>query len=199
MNQKAYIFFQGFIIAMIGWLQTSFSNEKAEETSSKHFIEGQTSVFFPQSSRFRRIYGDCAPVFGLQYTAEFVPNFEFWSGFSWCSKSSKHNRHCYHTSIKISNLSFGVNYVWRPLPKFDVCLGAGPIFGIVFLSNHSCCGHENTSSFALGGILRGETRWYFPFRIYLALFAEYFYQKTFFSNHVNIGGTKIGGGIGYRF
>ena len=162
-------------------------------------LSGQVSAFFPESSRFQRIYGDCLPVYGIEFSSQFSSSWDYWVGLDLYHRSSRMYEDCCHSKITTLYTSSGLNYVFHFLPKFDLKLGLGPVLGVVILDNHSWCKKETSTAFIAGVLFKIAGQWNLNPHVFFKLFADYSYQCAFFKNYVNIGGTKIGGGFGWKF
>ncbi|WP_420421862.1 hypothetical protein [Simkania sp.] len=182
-------------IACILSLQAFATSQDAPQIS----LSGRIAAFFPQSSRFQRIYGHSLPVYGAQVTAQWHPSWELWTTLDGYSKDSRKYTDQTNSSVTTFTLSVGINYLFKPMPKLDLGLGLGPILGVIHLNNRSWSKREKTTSFLTSGVARLDTRWWIQPNVFFTLFTDYSYQLTFLQNHVNVGGTKLGVGLGGKF
>jgi len=162
-------------------------------------LSGRIAAFFPQSSRFQRVYGHSLPVYGAQLSAQWHPSWELWTVLDGYSKSSRKYTDETNSTVTTFILSVGINYLFKPMPKLDLSLGLGPILGVIHLNNRSWSKREKTTALVTGGMARLDARWWIHPSIFFTLFTDYSYQISFLQNHVNVGGTKLGGGLGWKF
>lgn len=79
-------------------------------------------------------------------------------------------------------------------------MGAGPSFGRIWLKNKPHYREdERTTKTVFGGVVKSGIYYTITDCLFLDLFVDYLYQPVHFDKHVNIGGVKIGAGIGVKF
>lgn len=161
-------------------------------------LSGHVASFLPQSGRFQRIYGNSIPIYGAGLNFQWDPSWELWTSFEGYSKSSHICSGEAYTSITNFSFSMGPNFHLHPFSNFDVSIGLGPVFGAISLENQSWCEQSKSKAFVIGGAIRLNLRcWVHP-RAFITLFSDYSYQHSFLDNNVNVGGTKLGGGMGWK-
>ena len=176
-------------------LQAFAASENANQTS----LSARFATFFPQSSRFQKVYGQSVPVYGAQFNIQWDPSWQLWTGLDGYSKSSRKNSGNYSSTVTSFNLSGGVNYLFKPMPQLELNFGMGSILGLIHLNNRCSCTREKTTAIVAGGMGSLRARWSVHSSIFVTLFVDYSYQLSFLQNHVNVGGAKLGGGLGGTF
>jgi len=169
--------------------------------------EFRAAAFFPMGSKFRKIYGDV----GLSLQAEQARtwknhrNLEIWGNVEWIFMDGSPRRSCGSTDIDILNISLGfkaIGKVFRDI--LFLYAGIGPDVGIVFLENKMRCHkdrlREHECKIGIGGILKSGGQIYFTSNFYFDVFADYLYLPIHANGgHVDIGGFKVGGGLGIKY
>lgn len=168
-------------------------------------IEIRSAAFFHSSKLFRRLYGNVGTSYELEVSTRFqdcleLDNIEIWANYDQFSKHGK-VRHCEgaKTRIDIYDISLGLNYIYPFCNCFEAYAGIGSSLSSVVLKNKSCCFHEKKSKLAAGIVLKSGIVYYLSCQIFLDLFVDYLYQPVNFHHRVDVGGVKIGGGIGWKF
>jgi hypothetical protein len=175
-------------------------------TSRLNKTELRAAAFYPASHRFRSIYGHR----GLSLQAEGArglkkhPNLEIWENFEWIFMHGKVHPDCGRSGIDMINISAGlkgIGPVWANW--LYLYLGLGANLGIIYLENKIHCASErfttHKSYLALGGVLKSGAQVYLTPTIYLSAFADYLYLPVSMHQTVDVGGFKVGGGLGARF
>lgn len=178
-------------------------------------IEIRGAAFFPASHRFRHIYGNVQSDAEIEASTEWNCSYDVWTNFSWLSKKNRNRPIAYGYSgsyetesgrlksrIKLPNVSAGFKYTF-PLPcmasNFKLYAGLGIILGRVYLDNRTHFMHEKTSKVAFGGVIKTGFNYFITRRVFLDFFADYIYQPVHFHRNINVGGLKVGGGLGMKF
>lgn len=125
--------------------------------------------------------------------------FDGWANLDWFSKKGRSHGFNKPTRVNIGNISFGIKYPYQFSEKWVGYLGIGPSVSKIWLKNKTHCGRAKTSKFAGGGILKVGVQYFIGKHLFTTIFADYLYQPANFKTHVDIGGLKIGAGLGIRF
>lgn len=184
---------------IITFIIVLFSFLPIQSVENPNSLKIRSAVFIPQSKLFRKIYHTVGPCIELEYAYRFRNHVELWGNFDWFWHHGKSVGLCSSTKIKIPNFSFGIKSPFTFKNCHEIYLGIGPSFAGIFLSNNSCCGCEKISKEAIGVIIKSGYYYNFNKRIFLDLFADYLYQSVHFQRKVNVGGLKMGAGLGIRF
>ena len=168
----------------------------AESQSS---VEIRSAAFFHSSERFREIYGNSGTSYQLEASTKLYDYLDGWTNLDWFSKHGKSDGFNDPTRVSIVNISLGIKIPYQFSEQFTAYIGIGPSFSTIWLKNESQCGPETVSKLAVGGILKSGI-YYFIYRsVFIDVFADYLYQPVNFETHVDIGGFKVGAGIGIKF
>lgn len=181
--------------ALFLFLFCGFCHLKSHEGT----LEIRSAAFFPASPTFRDAYGKVNADYQIQATATYCSCYELWTNLDWFYKHKRRD-HCCNTKIRLANASFGVNQVFPLCGNLDAYAGIGVSFGHTILHNDTCCNcKEWISKYAFGGVLKSGIRYYFENCVFVDCFADYLYQPFHFHKDVDVGGLKIGIGLGMQF
>ena len=99
--------------------------------------------------------------------------------------------------MEISALGASTSFTRTSACNFISGLGINGAF--VHVHNHSHYVKRNVRKEGVGGVVKMGL--YFEPRddLFFELFSDYLYQRIHFKKNVQIGGVKIGGGIGFSF
>ncbi len=188
MNKNLFRFLCFFLLCT-----TSLQLQGAEGS-----IEVRSAAFFPSSKRFRDIYGDVRPILGLEVTRKSCSCYDTWIDIDVFSKNSHSGNRC-HSRATILNTSLGASYVCPIKCDIDAYLGMGVNLAYLRLNNGTCRGKEHISKLGIGVVLKSGIKYLFSDPFFVDCFADYLYQPVHISRHVDIGGIKLGLGIGMNF
>lgn len=171
-------------------------------------FEFRGAGFFHSSHRFREIYGNV----GTSYQIEAAGNFNccnldcnlgWFANVDWTQKKGRSEGLNDPTKMSIANLSFGLKYLYPFFCNYTAYAGIGPSFSRIALDNHHSHqrSHNNryNSRIAIGGIIKTGVLYSINCNLFLDGFVDYLYQPVNYSTNVDIGGFKLGAGIGYKF
>lgn len=162
-------------------------------------IEIRSGGFIHTSDLFRDIYGTVAPFYELEVGLGLCDCFELWANIDWSPKDGYSLGLDSRTKSNIYNLSVGFNFPINLCTCFTPYLGLGASFSEIHLKNFSPCGTEKTKKSAAGLVVKSGIYYCFTPCVFFDLFVDYLYQPVHFSErHVDIGGFKIGVGIGFN-
>jgi hypothetical protein len=97
------------------------------------------------------------------------------------------------------NGSLGLNLVFKPISRTRLYIGAGPSLGFLRLRNEPITGTRIVCKNLVGGIFKSGIYRFIRKDLFLDFFADYLYQPTRFPSHAQVGGLKLGVGIGFAF
>jgi len=164
-------------------------------------IEGRSAAFFHSSKHFRDTYGNVGGCYAIEASTTLEDCWSGWANLDWFSRRG-HSVWIWHddrTRVKIANLSVGIKYDFKLNDRFTAYIGIGPSLARVSMKNKWEIVHHHFSKFAFGGIAKGGFDYFMTDYIFLNFFVDYLYQPVHFHSRMDIGGTKVGGGIGIRF
>lgn len=198
-------------LVMIGMGQMVMA--EAEECADEWIQEAETSIsyegaptlkvrigaFFPTSDRFTEIYGDSLPVYEIEGAWTFCQCYKAWVNIDYfCKKGHSHHLD-YFTSVKMSNFSFGITIPHRIFDQFTVYAGIGPSIGYIAVHNRVTKKHINEKQAAFGLVLKSGITYEITSCYFADFFVDYLYQPSTFKTRVNMGGVKVGLGLGSHF
>jgi hypothetical protein len=168
--------------------------------------EVRVAGFRPASKLFREIYSSWGTSYQLEGAKQICGAYYGWANVEWYKKEGHSIPLRDKTDIKLIPFSFGLKYVYWINSCLNAYLGIGPSFTWVKVHNHSDFVKRHVTKESYGGVVKLGVHYYFWCNAFLNLFADYNYQPIHFcghngnsGHHVNLGGWKIGGGIGLSF
>lgn len=164
---------------------------------NENSIEFRSSAFFHSEKRFRDIYGSVGPAFGIEASSHFCGEYGAWINVDYSLEKSHED--CCKTTLGILNTSFGLKYIYPLTCHFDLYAGIGPAFSWVDLKNHTCCENDHFSRLAVGGVVKTGVYYQFCTNYFIDIFADYLFQPVHIGRSIDIGGLKLGLGIGTQF
>lgn len=164
-----------------------------------HQMKLRMGAFLPTQGIFRSIYGNAIPTYELEATQMLLGNIQGWSNFNWLSKKGHASGIKNHTQIKIASLAFGFNWVhfWRP--SLMSYLGIGASLSRISVYNKTFCGKDTEYTYAVGGIAKSGIQYFFLGNIFAEGFVDFLYLPVSYQHDRNLGGFRIGGGLGMNF
>jgi hypothetical protein len=157
------------------------------------------AAFLPTSERFNEIYGRSIGNYQIEVAGTFFSCYRSWMNLDWVYKKGKSDSLGYFTRVKIGNFSLGLSIPYEISTDLHAYAGIGASFGYIEVQNRFTKIHRNENKFAAGLVVKSGIIYNIHCHYFLDLFIDYLYQPTTFSTNVNIGGLKIGAGIGTRF
>ncbi len=108
----------------------------AEQQST---LELRCCAFGPSEKRFRHLYGNAGTTYEVEASFSLCHCLTAWSNFDYFSKHGRPSCLCAKTRIEMSNISFGLKYVYPLCGCLDCYVGIGPNFSGIFIDNKACC------------------------------------------------------------
>lgn len=162
-------------------------------------LDARVAAFTPSHKLMREIYGDWQAVYEVEMGRFLCPNYEIWGNLSALSTNGKTRTLHTKTQLENANVSLGAKYLFYLQPCTQLCLGAGINGAFVHVHNDSSYVKRHVYKYGVGGVLKTGIYYQPTETLFLELFADYLYQRIHFVHHVQIGGIKIGGGVGLSF
>lgn len=159
-------------------------------------LELRYAEFFHNSPRFKSVYKSKQPSYQVELANKFTDRYQVWANVDWTCASAK-IKGCGSTRFTALNISFGVRALFFLVHGMDFYLGVGPSAGCVTLKNQSCVFKKKNNSLYPGAIVKSGLYLYPTQNLVIDFFVDYIYQPTTF--HVDLGGIKIGLGLGHKF
>lgn len=185
-----------FIIAHILILMSLLTTPIFSEEGSMIF---RVAAFYPSSEKFREIYGSVNADYQLEANIP-LPFFcmDGWANIDWIPVTGRSEGFKDYTRADIVNLSMGIKIPFH-ICDFTAYLGIGPSFGKIWIKNHSRCCHNNTTKYAIGGVIKSGLNYCINECIILDVFIDYLYEPVNFHKNIDIGGLKAGSGLAIVF
>jgi hypothetical protein len=162
------------------------------------YLELRAAAFFPTSGRYKDIYGDVAAAWEIQGGYQFADYWAVFANLDYVSDEGRSVGRHDRTHARILNFSLGPQVLW-PFCGWWLYLGAGPSFGGIWLHNHAHCSKNHVSKGFVGFVVKPGIGVNLGCRWFLDLFSDYLWERVDFDEHIQLGGWKLGGGIGVKF
>lgn len=198
------LIFNLFFVFSLATIQTTYA------LHLENNLELRAAAFFPSSHLFKEIYGNVGTNYQIEANTRFndyhIPSYcleciiipETFVNFDWYTKKGRSVGFKDPTRISIADVSLGGKL------SFDLCHSFSPYAGIgvslsrIRLKNKSHCTHEEVSKLAWGGLVKSGIKYEINCDLFLDLFVDYLYQPVHFHKTEDIGGFKIGFGVGTK-
>ena len=154
----------------------------------------RSAAFFPMDSRFTHIYGDVNASYQVEVAKRFCNCYQFWLNVDEFYRSGKLSQ-CGRSKLNILTLSLGPKYVFPFSDSIDLYIGAG--LAVAWARVHNCDVNREYNT-SVGLALKSGANIFICNQLFLDLFFDYNYQPAF-HNRTDIGGIKLGIGVGYEF
>ncbi len=164
--------------------------------ASNESLELRYGTFFHNCHKFKSIYGSKQSSYQVEFTSMVQHPYQVWANVDGCAVRA-HVKECGTTRFSALNISFGVRALLPVIQGFDFYLGIGASAGCTSIKNHECAFTKKTNSLFPGGVLKSGFYCSLSDKIFIDLFVDYLYQPTTY--HVDLGGIKVGVGLGARF
>ena len=166
-------------------------------TSKKNYLPSKISCNFP-GSLFREIYGNWQVDYELELGKIFLKNYEAWANINWMSTSG-HSSLGSKTAFRNLNICVGGKYIFRFGEMWKLYLGLGINDACAYVRNHNPYVKKHVYKNWVGGIAKLGCYVEPIDHFFIDIFADYLYQQVHFAHWEQIGGLKIGCGIGFCF
>lgn len=166
-------------------------------------LKFRAAYFYPIEGLFREIYTRNLCEYQLELSKDIVGPTTAWVNVGWFTKSGRSIGLNDKTRISLVPVSFGFNYKFCLTDCMNVYLGAGVSYVNVRIHDDSDFVHRHTNKGSWGGVIKTGIQYFFTQSLFGDVFADYQYNKlnvSGFNRHdAQVGGYKIGAGIGVRF
>ncbi|MBS4168383.1 hypothetical protein [Parachlamydia sp. AcF125] len=161
-------------------------------------IKYRTAALFPANSRFSHLYEDVIPNYQFEVSKCICPHVALWANADFFSTHGKASK-CGPSKMGSFNLSVGPKWIYPLSCRLEWYIGVGANLAMTHVKNKTPCGGHHKHKTAVGGVFKSGINFYLRPHLFLDMFFDYLYQPVHFHKWVDIGGAKIGGGIGYSF
>ena len=164
-------------------------------------VELRSVALFHSSSRFRNIYRKVSGCYEIEASTRWNEwdCFETWANFDWFSKRGHSIGLSDPTKVQIVTFSAGIKFPFQLAEQSIWYLGIGPSIGRIRLKNHGEFCRQKRTEIVYGGVIKTGVNYFFTECLFVDLFADYLYQPNNFETHVDLGGIKVGAGIGVKW
>lgn len=164
-------------------------------------IEIRSGAFFPNTERFRKIYGKATAFYGVEVSRSTDSCLDAWASLDFLTKHGRSDGFSDPTRVNIANFSFGLKIPYQFRDRWIGYIGVGPSWSAVWVKNrYRSHHHHGASQVAFGGILKSGLYYFINDCVFIDLFVDYLYQPISFADKsTEVGGLKTGLGLGYRF
>jgi len=187
MKIKSIIF---FVFIFFGHLQ-----------SVEWLTELRGGYFYPTSKKFREIYKSGGPEGELEIAAIFKKNWIAWGNVNYFQRNGHSIGFHDKTFIRMIPISLGIKYQFLACGRVSPYLGFGATYTFSQITNDSDFVKRDVKKGGFGFVVKSVTYIKLSDHFLMDLFADYYYQKIHFydSNKVDMGGFRMGAGLGYRY
>jgi hypothetical protein len=173
-------------------------------------IEGRASAYFPFENKVRRIYSTTWGFYEGEVDIPLWWGFDGYFSAGYLENTGRslglHNK----TRLQMVPLTWGLKYFLEVMPCLDVYLGAGVVYSILNIHDHSYYVHQHISKNAVGGTAKLGALYFFYGNWFIDASVDYFYQRFSFKrshsekhyverHDLDMSGIKLGAGIGLAF
>lgn len=166
---------------------------------SKWNIKARFAEFIPIDSRFQKIYGRCSPSYEVEVSKILDSDIALWGNLGGYTKKGRtlglHNE----TRVNLVSFSFGGNYVRHLSHHNQIYFGLGAVISNFWVKNHIQFGRQKVSKGVFGGVIKLGLHHFFTDQIFADFFTDYYYQPVHCERLIDLGGLKVGLGLGYQF
>lgn len=169
--------------------------------SSEWFTELRGGYFYPTSKKFREIYKSGGVEGEIEVAKKFKENWIGWGNVNYFQKKGRSIGFHDKTTIRMVPLSFGLKYQFLFCNSVSPYLGVGVAYTILNIKNDSEFVKKHVTKNGFGFVIKSGIYIDLSKSFLLDLFVDYYFQEMHFytKHHVDVGGLKIGFGLGYRF
>lgn len=169
-------------------------------------VEGRVGAFRPSAKILRRIYSYWSPEYEIEVSKQIYNDVHAWSNVGWYSKHGHSLGLEDSTHIRILPISFGLKYRFCLTERASAYLGLGACYTILKVKDESPFVVRHTNKEGWGGVVKAGVRYAITCCTFVDFFVDYYYHRFHFHetskierHNMDVGGVKIGGGLGFYF
>jgi len=169
-------------------------------------LQARVAAYCPSSHLMRKIYTHCGAEYQLELSKCCWGPIYTWSNIGWFSKRGHSLGVKNETRINIMPLSWGLKYMCWLDDNASAYIGLGAVYTILRIKDDTEFVRRHTNREAWGGVIKSGIRYAFTPCVFADFFVDYMYQNFHFketdssrSDNINVGGFKVGIGLGTRF
>ncbi len=169
--------------------------------ASDWIAELRAGYFYPTSQTFRDIYKSGGVEGEFEIAAIFKQNWIAFGNVSYFPKTGSSIGFNDKTTISMVPLSLGFKYQFLVCNPIQPYLGGGVTYTFLDIKNYSDYVKKHVHKSGFGFVIKSGAYVNLSERFLLDLFLDYYYQQVnFYTNHhADVGGLRMGAGLGCRF
>lgn len=169
--------------------------------SSEWMAELRGGYFYPTSKKFREIYKDGGLEGEIELSKTFRENWMGWGNVGYFQRDGRSIGFHDKTTIRMIPISLGLKYQFLLCNLLSPYLGAGITYTFFDIKNDADFVKRHVTKGGFGFVLKSGIYIDLSENFLLDLFVDYYYQEVHFytKDKVDVGGFKMGMGLGYRF
>jgi OmpW family len=162
--------------------------------------EVRAGYFYPNASKFRKIYRDGGAEGELEISGVYF-DWRAWANVGYFQKNGHSIGLHDKTTIRMVPISFGFKYEFLLCGCVHPYVGAGITYTVFNSKNDSYYVKEHVKKGGFGAVVKSGAYFDVSDSLLLDFFVDYYYQKIHFyqSSNTDVGGLRMGLGLGYRF
>ncbi len=168
-------------------------------TGVKSSLKVRGAAFIPMGVRFKDVYGSVVSNVQIEAATRVCKCLELWGNVDWFVKSGQSIGLRSFSHIDTINVSFGVKLPYKFSDCWLMYVGVGPSIGRIELKNFLPTGSERVLKGAVGAVVKTGLYCHLNKHIFIDFFVDYLHQPVRFQSTVQIGGFKVGTGLGLTF
>ena len=166
-------------------------------------FQARAGYFHFANSWAKKIYGNGAPDIEIEGSIKVHPYISMWSNLNYVWKNGYSTEFSNCTHLDLGTLSLGANFVASQASR-SLYFGLGISGAYAHTKDHTSYLPANTSHLGIGCVVKFGAFFSCPKQLFLNPFFDYYYQPIHARNSaihdsINLGGFRIGLGIGYHF
>lgn len=185
---------------------TGYQSNSAMNCLSGLDVEARVAYFHPNSHTFRRIYHGGVDL-QVEFSTRVWNDFHAWFNIEWFSKKGHSIGLHDDTHVRILPLSLGIKYFYCLCSSIKAYTGIGATYTWLRTKDDNPFVIRHVSKKSYGLALKSGLIYDFCNGVYVDLFADYMYLPFHFSgsrhcierHDAQVGGVKVGCGLGYHF
>jgi outer membrane protein len=169
-------------------------------------LQARAGYFFPAAKLLREVYHNGGFEPEIEGSVKVRDQLRFWTNFNAFIRSGHSQGLHNSTSIRIYPLSAGFKYNFKMRSSWDFYLGLGPSLTWVSIHDHSPYVKQHIHKTGWGVVGKSGFIYRFYGHGFVDLFADYYYtqigsisRRGVQSHSLNVGGLRVGLGIGRTF
>ncbi len=164
-------------------------------------LEFRGGGFFTESDLIQKVYTNVGGEYEMESNLKLWDEFHLWANVNFFRHKGhsveRHNK----SKIHIYPVSFGLKYVFFLTPDSSLYLGLGASDSFIKIDNNSTFTKQYIKKDKWGPVTKTGLFFYFAHCLILDIYADYYYTKAYVDeeNKQNIGGLRVGAGLGICF